>query len=129
MAKLSIFGVLSNIQMLLHTSLHGKFVGKDQLGNKYYKGKARKGSKRERRWVIYTGDTEASMVPPEWHGWLHSQTDKVPPMENRNRKSWQLPHLPNQTGTAGAYLPPGHTLKGGNRAASSADITAWQPPE
>ena len=129
MAKLSIFGVLSNVQMLLHTSLYGKFVGKDQLGNKYYSAKPRKNSKRQRRWVIYTGEAEASMVPPEWHGWLHSQTDKVPPMENRNRKSWQLPHLPNQTGTAGAYLPPGHTLKGGNRAASSGDITAWQPPE
>ncbi|HYD19594.1 MAG TPA: NADH:ubiquinone oxidoreductase subunit NDUFA12 [Patescibacteria group bacterium] len=130
MAKISIFGVLSNIQMLIHTSLYGKFVGKDGLGNKYYRGKARKGTRRERRWVIYPGEAEATLVPPEWHGWLHHQTDKVPPMDGgKLRKPWQLPHQPNQTGTPNAYMPSGHALKGGNRQASTGDIEAWQPPE
>lgn len=130
MAKLSIFSALSNMQMILHTTLHGQFVGKDADGNKYYRGKPRKGTKRERRWVMYTGKAEASLVPPEWHGWLHHQTDKIPPMEgSRHRKDWQLPHQPNLTGTEEAYLPPGHALKGGKRAAATGDYTAWQPPE
>lgn len=129
MAKVSIFGVLSNLQMLLHTKLRGQFVGKDQLGNKYYRGKARKGTKRERRWVIYTAQAEASNVPPEWHGWLHHQTDRVPPIDSsRHRKSWQLPHQSNMTGTEGAYLPPGHALKGGRRHAATGDYEPWQPP-
>ena len=28
-----------------------------------------------RRWVMYAGAPEASLVPPEWHAWLHYTTD------------------------------------------------------
>lgn len=129
MAKISIFGVLSNVQMLLKTLISGGYVGTDALGNKYYRAKARKGTRRERRWVMYKGAAEASMVPPEWHGWLHHQTNLVPAAENPLRQSWQKPHLPNMTGTAGAYMPQGHTLKGGNRAAATGDYQSWQPPQ
>lgn len=129
MAKLSIFGVLTNVQMLIHTLMRGQKVGQDHLGNVYYRGKPRKGTKRERRWVIYKDKAEASLVPAEWHGWLHHQTDAVPAADNKYRKEWQKPHLPNQTGTEQAYRPPGHALMGGQRAASTADYSAWQPPE
>ncbi|MBI1216163.1 MAG: NADH:ubiquinone oxidoreductase subunit NDUFA12 [Alphaproteobacteria bacterium] len=129
MAKLSIFSALSNVQMILHTALHGKSVGTDSLGNKYYRAKPRKGTKRERRWVMYKDKAEASLVPPEWHGWLHHQTDAVPASDSKYRKDWQLPPQANQTGTTGAYLPPGHTLKGGARDAATGDYTAWQPPQ
>lgn len=129
MAKISIFGVLSNIQILIHTALHGKFVGEDGLGNKYYRGTPRRGTQRERRWVIYKGEPEASMVPPEWHGWLHHQTNTVPEASSRHRKAWQAPPQPNLTGTGAAYLPPGHTLRGGKRDAATGDYTAWQPPQ
>ncbi|MEZ0226619.1 MAG: NADH:ubiquinone oxidoreductase subunit NDUFA12 [Alphaproteobacteria bacterium] len=129
MAKISIFGVLTNIQMLIHTALHGKSVGEDSLGNKYYSGKPRRGTKRQRRWVIYKGDPEASMVPPEWHGWLHHQTNAVPEASSRHRQAWQMPPQPNLTGTGAAYLPPGHTLRGGKRDAATGDYTAWQPPQ
>ncbi len=129
MAKISIFGVLSNIQMLLHTLLKGKQVGTDSLGNIYYSGKPRKGTKLERRWVMYKDKPEASLVPPEWHGWLHHQTDILPQKTNPRRKDWQKAHQPNLTGTDQAYLPPGHPLRGGQRAASSSDYTPWQPPQ
>lgn len=129
MAKISIFGVLSNVQMLIHTLLKGKMVGTDLLGNVYYSGKPRKGTKQERRWVMYKDKPEASLVPPEWHGWLHHQTDIVPQNNNKYRKSWQKPHQPNMTGTDQAFLPPGHPLRGGHRAASSSDYTPWQPPQ
>jgi len=129
MAKFFIFSVLSNVSMLLHTAFKGKTVGQDSLGNRYYRGKPRVKGGRERRWVIYKNEIEASLVPPEWHGWLHHQTDTVPPRDSRHRKDWQKPHLPNVTGTDAAYLPPGHTLKGGKRDAATGDYTAWHPPQ
>lgn len=130
MAYISIFGVLSNAQMLLRTMCWGSYVGTDELGNKYYKGKARKGTTRERRWVMYKDKAEASLVPPEWHGWLHHQTDVLPQSDGgKHRKDWQKPHLPNMTGTASAYFPPGHTFKGGKREAATGDYQAWVPPK
>lgn len=105
-----------------------KLVGKDGEGNRYYRAKARKGYKRERRWVIYKGEAEPSRVPPEWHGWLHHQTDVVPADSEKSfRRNWQKPHQPNLTGTDHAYLPPGHLLQGGQRAASDSDYEAWKP--
>lgn len=124
MAKFTIFGALTNIQMLVHTLLKGKKVGVDALGNVYYRAAPRRGTKRERRWVIYKDQTEASLVPPEWHGWLHHQTDVIPSDDNRYRKPWQKPHKPNMTGTDKAYAPPG--LRGA-RPAATGDYTAWTP--
>lgn len=130
MAKISIFGVLSNIQILLHTVLRGKLVGTDEAGNKYYTGKLRdkaRGLVRERRWVIYKGTPQASCVPAEWHGWLHHQTDNLPEQNAKYRKPWQKPHQPNLSGTQDAYLPP--AMKTGKRDAATGDYTAWQPPQ
>lgn len=126
MPKLSIFGSLSNVQMLLHSFVKGTRVGVDDTGNVYYRGRARRGTTQERRWVIYAGALEASMVPAEWHGWLHRQTDVVPDGTSKHRRSWQKPHIPNLTGTKDTYLPP--AMKGGHRDAATGDYTAWQPP-
>ena len=41
----------------LKTLFTGKFVGRDEMGNKYYK------SKRDERWVIYSGNNEAQKLP------------------------------------------------------------------
>src|SRR3546814_1606750 len=54
----------------------GELVGTDQAGNKYYVDRRTKGTKRDRRWVVFKGESEASHVPPEWHGWLRHQTDR-----------------------------------------------------
>ena len=43
----------------------GKLVGSDSLGNKYYESKAGK------RWVIYSGEIDASKIPGEWYSWIH----------------------------------------------------------
>ena len=102
-------------------------VGEDTFGNVYYRGKPRKGYKRERRWVMYAdGQVEASNVPPEWHGWLHFQTDVIPG-ETSFRRPWQKPHQPNMTGTNQAYRPPGHILEGGQRDKATGDYEAWKP--
>lgn len=125
----TLLGALSPAHITFVTLVSGaKKVGTDTLGNKYYRAKARKGYKRERRWVIYNSKPEASNVPPEWHGWLHHQTDVVPVSGSESfRRIWQKPHQPNLTGTNLAYRPPGHILKGGQRAKATGDYEAWKP--
>lgn len=114
----------------LYTMLKGHYVGKDDYGNRYYKARGnavhRDSLRHERRWVIYEGTPEASKVPAEWHAWLHHTTDETPP-ETLKRRAWEKPHKPNMTGTDEAYRPPGHTLKGGKRAASGGDYEPWTP--
>src|SRR5215217_6662647 len=62
----------------LWTWLYGELVGEDEFGNRYYRtrgGKIDKALKWDRRWVVFNGYTEASTVPPSWHGWLHHTVD------------------------------------------------------
>lgn len=131
MGLLSFLGVLSPAHINWVTLFSGaKKIGTDQTGNRYFVAKARPGYKRDRRWVIYNGAPEATKVPPEWHGWLHYQTDDVPDSETPSyRRSWQKEHEQNLTGTVAAYRPPGHVLAGGQRDAATGDYEAWTPPE
>ena len=132
-AILSVLSVSSTLSIRLETGLFGKAVGTDTLGNRYFTGKARRGTKRERRFVIYANMAggrgyDASQVPPEWHGWLHHQTDLVPQANNPLRHLWQKPPQANLTGTGLAYFPPGHALGGGKRDKATGDYQAWMPP-
>jgi NADH:ubiquinone oxidoreductase subunit len=130
MGLLKFLGALSPAHINWVTWRKGDRVGIDAYGNTYYKAKPIQGYKRDRRWVVYKGAPEASAVPPEWHGWLHYQSDAVPTNETASfRRPWQKPHQPNLTGTEQAYRPPGHILSGGNRDAATGDYEAWQPPE
>lgn len=131
MGLFSFLGVLSPVHMGFTKILsRAKFVGRDMMGNKYYRAKPRKGYKRDRRWVIYNGAPEATKIPPEWHGWMHFQTDVVPNSDTKSfRRKWQQPHHVNLTGTAQAYRPDGHMLKGGVRKKTTGDYEAWTPPE
>ena len=131
MGFLSFLGVLSPLHINVYSFFRRKGrVGEDIFGNVYYVGEPRKGYTRERRWVMYKEKPEASMVPPEWHAWLHYQSDVVPSADGETfRRPWQKPHQPNMTGTSGAYRPPGHVLKGGKRAQADGDYEAWSPPE
>lgn len=123
-----LIGVWSPLSLFVLLWAKGEYVGEDQLGNKYYRGKPKPGRTQERRWVVYKGEAEASSVPPEWHGWLHHQTNTVPSEDGLSyRKEWQKPHTPNLTNTSGAYYPDGHALSGGKRAKASGDYEAWNP--
>ncbi len=124
-------GALSPAHISMFTLFSGgEMVGTDQFANKYYRASPRKGYKLDRRWVIYKEKPEASAVPPEWHGWLHHQTDTVPGQSDQSfRRSWQKPPEPNRTGTNKAYRPPGHLLEGGQRAKATGDYEPWTPPQ
>jgi NADH:ubiquinone oxidoreductase subunit len=112
------------------TRLYGEFVGEDEFGNRYYRTKGGKIDPTlglERRWVIYNGYTEASMIPPSWHGWMHHTVDVPPTQESYEPREWQKPHEPNLTGTPEAYRPPGSILALGRRPAATGDYRAWTP--
>jgi NADH:ubiquinone oxidoreductase subunit len=106
----------------------GEFMGQDELGNKYYRAKsAVPDSIPERRWVVYAGYSEASQVPPGWHGWMHHRVDVAPSQEKYQSRDWQMPHLENMTGSTAAYHPPGSIAFGGKPKSVAADYQAWKP--
>jgi NADH:ubiquinone oxidoreductase subunit len=120
----------------IFTWLRGELVGADQFGNRYYRERnwrpRERGAgkfSRERRWVLYNGEREASRVPPEWHGWLHHTVDEPPPVGGPKRYPWQRDYVPNLTGTAFAYRPRGSLLRRGpeNRARATGDYEPWTP--
>lgn len=119
--------LLANPGLVLNTWRHGGAVGRDGVGNQYFEERhATRPDGRARRWVMYAGGArEASLVPPEWHAWLHFTTDA--PLSEAGRRDWQRPHQPNLTGTPGAYRPRGHDYLGGQRAGVSADYEPWTP--
>lgn len=105
------------------TATKGIKVGEDSQGNIYYTDKA-----GERRWVIYkNGGIEASRIPPEWHGWMHKTIDTPPSVSAPAIKEWEKDHVPNQTGTAAAYVPEGFLNADGSRVDHSTEYEAWRP--
>lgn len=115
---------LSQFSTRMQTLFCGEEVGHDQFGNRYYRDKKTTKGVRERRWVMYAGEPEASRVPPEWHIWLHHTADAPIPEQSPLHKSWQKPYVENMTGTDGAYFPPGYN---GKRAKATGDYEAWKP--
>ena len=83
----------------IKTILCGKFVGKDNFGNKYYQ------SKNGKRWVIYSDEIDASKIPIEWFSWMHFMPNKIENNHELKKYQWQKPHQSNQTGTESAYYP------------------------
>ena len=83
----------------LYTLFFGKFVGKDNQGNKYYQ------NKKGKRWVIYSGEIDASKIPHEWFSWIHFTNNKLENLHKFKKYEWQKPHQANQTGTKQSYHP------------------------
>jgi NADH dehydrogenase len=82
----------------LKTLFFGKYVGLDELGNKYYK------SKKNERWVVYSKNIEATKISSDWYLWIHHTVDKIP--EGKEKKfTWQKKHIENQTGTIRSFKP------------------------
>ncbi len=107
----------------------GEFVGEDEFGNRYYRERRAPAGRRERRWVVYAadGEIEPSAVPPGWNAWLHHTVDEPPSERPLPVKYWEKPHRPNASGTAEAWLPPGHQLRGGRRPPATGDYEPWRP--
>jgi NADH:ubiquinone oxidoreductase subunit len=104
----------------IFTARKGVKVGEDAQGNIFYRTRDDK-----RRWVIYNGESEASRISPDWHGWLHFTWDEPPTTRGLAHKPWEKPHQENLTGTALAYAPAGSIRK--QHPAERRDYEAWSP--
>ena len=98
----------------IQTILFGKYVGKDEFGNKYYKSKSGK------RWVVYKGEIDASKIPTEWYSWMHYTSNTIENVHEFKKYNWQKPHLYNQTGTKNRYHPKE------NKDATKKKYTSWK---
>ena len=96
------------------TLVKGKLVGKDEFGNKYYQ------DKKDRRWVIYAEEIDASKIPQEWYSWIHHTKNNIEKKHDLKKYKWQKPHLPNKTGTNDAYAPDK------NKKTSEKKYTTWK---
>ncbi len=110
----------------LHTWRYGTKVGSDEFGNTYFTG-GKDSEGRTRRWVIFNGYSEATSIPPGWHGWMHYRTDVAPSDQSYQARDWQKPHQQNLTGTAAAYRPEGSIANTGARPKVTGDYDAWTP--
>ena len=83
----------------LKTLFTGKYVGRDEYGNKYYK------NKKDERWVIYSTDIEATKITSDWFLWMHHTVDKIPKSDGKRTYLWEKKHAENKTGTIDSYKP------------------------
>ena len=104
----------------LYTWRRGVKVGEDAQGNTFYTTRDGK-----RRWVIFSGEVEASRISPDWHGWLHHTFKEAPAETPLVHKSWEKPHQENLTGTPLAYAPAGSIRR--TAPAARKDYEAWTP--
>jgi len=112
----------ASLNTRFYTWRKGEFVGTDDMGNRYYRAKsAIPDAIPERRWVMYAGYSEASQVPPVWHGWMHHRVDEL------KMREWERPHVENKTGTAQAYRPPGSIARVGVAEVQAPAYQAWRP--
>jgi NADH:ubiquinone oxidoreductase subunit len=113
-----------------HTWRRGEFVGDDENGNRYYRergGRLDPALGIERRWVVFNGLAEASVIPPGWYGWMHHIVDTPPSEAEYRPHEWEKPHRANMTGTAEAYRPRGSALTADSRPRVTGDYDAWTP--
>ena len=101
----------------LYTIFFGKFVGRDEFGNKYYQ------NKKGKRWVIYNGEINASKITSDWFSWIHHTINTAPTEKKVERYSWQKPHKDNKTGSAESYKPNKISKKGKDFK----KYEAWKP--
>ncbi|KAM8974030.1 NADH dehydrogenase [ubiquinone] 1 alpha subcomplex subunit 12 [Pelodytes ibericus] len=105
----------------------GALIGVDKYGNKYFEDKRYFFGRH--RWVEYTKemngkqtywDIDGSMVPPEWHRWLHCMVEEPPTTHPpvAHKFVWEN-HKFNLSASPQQYVPFPTTRK---------KIEEWVPP-
>ena len=107
----------------LYTYLNGKKVGEDYFGNLYYESKDKKN-----RWCIYSSESEASKISPEWNSWLRF-ISVTSPKDDDTRYKWQKRFNGNLTGLDSAYKPGIVKTRNSEEGLDNyqADYKAWKP--
>ena len=107
----------------LYTYFKGKKVGEDYFGNFYYESKDKKN-----RWCIYSNESEASKISPEWNSWLRFISVESP-KDNPMTYDWQKAFDGNSTGLNNAYKPRLVRTNGSKEDLNKhqSDYKAWKP--
>ena len=107
----------------LYTYFKGKKVGEDYFGNFYYESNDKKN-----RWCIYSNESEASKISPEWNSWLRF-ISVASPKDNNTSHKWQKLFNGNLTGLESAYKPRILRAGGSEEDLDSyrSDYKAWKP--
>ena len=113
----------STVGTNLYTFLKGKKVGEDHFGNSYYESKDKKN-----RWCIYSSESEASKISPEWNSWLRFISVESP-KDNPTTREWQKLFDGNLTGLDSAYKPRIVRTTGSEEDLDNyqSDYKAWKP--
>ena len=113
----------STVGTNLYTFMKGKKVGEDHFGNSYYESKDKKN-----RWCIYSNQSEASRISPEWNSWLRFISVESP-KDNNTTYKWQKLFNGNLTGLDSAYKPRIERTSGSKEDLDSykSDYKAWKP--
>jgi NADH:ubiquinone oxidoreductase subunit len=113
----------ATIGTALFTRRFGREVGRDDAGNVYYQDPKRP----NRRWVIYNGNNDGSLVPPDWQMWLRGTIEELPAKALPPARKFQRKPTGNLTGTIEAFRPDGALGSGKLRPASTGDYEPWIP--
>ena len=105
------------------TRRFGNEVGSDDAGNLYYQSK----KDPSRRWVIYAGNNDGSLVPPAWQAWLRGTIADLPQKAMPPVRSFLQKPTGNLTGSLEAFRPDGALGSGKLRPASTGDYEPWIP--
>ena len=107
----------------LYTFFRGKKVGEDYFGNFYYESKDKKN-----RWCIYSNESEASKISPEWNSWLRF-ISVASPKDNHMTYKWQKVFDGILTGLNSAYKPRIVRTKSSKEDLDNHqfDYKAWKP--
>ena len=107
----------------LYTYFKGKKVGEDYFGNFYYESRDKKN-----RWCIYSSESDASKISPEWNSWLRFISVESP-KDNSTTQKWQKEFNGNLTGLDSAYKPSIVRTSGSEEDLDSyqSDYKAWKP--
>lgn len=81
------------------------------------------------RWVEYVDDRnpDSLKITPEWHAWLHHNTDMVPTEQPLPKPAYQVESTGNPTGTSEAYFQPNHRLSKQFDGSASEKYESWKP--
>jgi len=77
--------------------------------------------------VIYNGNNDGSLVPPNWQLWLRGTIDDLPSKALPPIRKFQRKPTGNLTGTMEAFRPDGALGSGKIRPASTGDYEPWMP--
>ena len=113
----------STVGTNLYTFFNGKKVGEDYFGNSYYESKDKKN-----RWCIYSNQSDASRIGPEWNSWLRFISDSSP-VGSDTAYGWQKVFNGNLTGIKGTYKPGIARVSSSEEDLNSykSDYKAWKP--